>query len=149
MAQAVQKHTRHPSADAIYIRADIRNAFNEISRQAAIDALRNAHPTLAGLHHTKHPTLKKKGARPKVAISLGSGMPTLIFAVLVPISRLVFCFRSSFVATMFGDHFWRSLSLTFGDHFWRSLLAIIFGDHFWWSVLFIFVVACATNIIPC
>ena len=51
MAQAVQQHLRQPSAKAVYIRTDIRNAFNEVSRQAALDALRNAHPTLGSLHH--------------------------------------------------------------------------------------------------
>ena len=51
MAQKVQHHLHAGHADSIYIRTDIRNAFNEVDRQAALDALQRAHPTLGMVHH--------------------------------------------------------------------------------------------------
>ena len=51
MAQQVQRHLHRADHDAIYIRTDIRNAFNEVNRQAALDALRRAHPTLGAVNH--------------------------------------------------------------------------------------------------
>ena len=50
MAQRVQTHLRREHRDCIYIRTDIQNAFNEVDRQAALDALERAHPTLAAMH---------------------------------------------------------------------------------------------------
>ena len=52
MAQQVQRHLHQADSNAVYIRTDIRNAFNEVSRQAALDALGRAHPTLGAIHHS-------------------------------------------------------------------------------------------------
>ena len=51
MAQKIQQHLRQVAGEAVYIRTDIRNAFNEVSRQAALQALERAHLELAPLHH--------------------------------------------------------------------------------------------------
>ena len=51
MAQKVQTHLQAGTSDAIYIRTDIRNALNEVDRQAALNALQRAHPTLGMVHH--------------------------------------------------------------------------------------------------
>ena len=50
MAQKLRDHWQHNEDETVYIRTDIRNAFNEVHRQAAIDDLARAHPLLASLH---------------------------------------------------------------------------------------------------
>ena len=52
MTQKVQLHLQGSDTDCVYIRTDIRNAFNEVHRQSAIDALHTAHPHLADLQHS-------------------------------------------------------------------------------------------------
>ena len=51
MAKAIQAHLRNPDNHTVYLRTDIRNAFNEVNRAAALQALATAHPHLAGLQH--------------------------------------------------------------------------------------------------
>ena len=51
MAQKIQHHLRRGAGDTVYIRTDIRNAFNEVSRQSALQALERAHPELGPLQH--------------------------------------------------------------------------------------------------
>ena len=51
MARLLQQHARSARHEAVYIRTDIRNAFNEVNRQAALQALDKAHPELAQLHY--------------------------------------------------------------------------------------------------
>ena len=61
----------------MHIRTDIRNAFNEVDRQAALDALHRAHPTLGMVHHAwlHRPTTAliqaTAGNRPMVATHAG------------------------------------------------------------------------------
>ena len=65
MAQCVQNHLRQDRKNCIYIRIDIRNAFDEVDRQAAMDALQRAHPTLAAIHYAclHRPTIAVLQAR--------------------------------------------------------------------------------------
>ena len=52
MAQKVQQHLRLADRRTLYLRTDIRNAFNEVDRQATLEALQTSHPVLGLASHS-------------------------------------------------------------------------------------------------
>ena len=97
MARKVQAHLEEGGDEAIYIRIDIRNAFNEVDRRAALAALQKA---LGKVHHAwlRRPTtaVMQAPAGRRTLVTTHAGIPqgdplsSLAFGLVLaePLSRL-------------------------------------------------------------
>ena len=93
IALALRHQRRHDGGDQIYLRTDRHNAFNQADRQATLDGLALAHPTLqasqfAWLRHPTHAFLPAwQGGRRElttdIGIPQGDPLSSLAFSLLL------------------------------------------------------------------